>query len=335
MTTHLTPLLPVPGRAGERTRPAGKSERGALRFGLLGPVTADRGGTPLNLGPPQRRALLLRLLVAHGRPVSMDLLCEDLWMGRPPAGAVSAVHAHISRLRRELEPRSAGPAPDRVLTAGPTGYALRVPEHALDSVRFERGLERTRDLLNEGRRAVARAELERTLRIWRGPALVDAAEHPFAVREIARLDEIRLTAQELRVMVLLADGEHGPAVAAARELTSQEPLRETGWELLMRALYLAGRPAEAVRQYEEVRRVLLAELGLEPGPNLRELCRAVRQHRTAAVLGPYAESPETDRSPGRPDSAPGPSRTTGTSTSGQGTQGGLHKNSYGLRNVDG
>ncbi|HEY5835604.1 AfsR/SARP family transcriptional regulator [Streptomyces sp.] len=255
-----------------------------LEFALLGPITAGRAGTPVVLGPRQRRVLLTRLLIAHGRPVSMDRLCEDLWAGNPPRGAVSAVHAHISRLRKVLEPEGGR---GRCLTSEPVGYALIVPDQARDTVRFEYGTNRARELLARRRTDEARAAVDAALAMWRGPALAEAADHPFAVRETARLDELLLTARELQVAVLLSGGSYGAAVAAAHSLTADQPLRETAWDLLMRALYLAGRPAEAVRAYQRAHQSLMIELRLEPGLALRELRSAILRHDTRAVAGAY------------------------------------------------
>ncbi|MGW3150958.1 AfsR/SARP family transcriptional regulator [Streptomyces sp. NPDC001177] len=254
-----------------------------VRISLLGPVTATRDGIPLDLGPRQRRILLIRLLIAQGHPVALDSLCDDLWTGNPPPAAISAVHAHISRLRRVLEPRTTGRTAHRILTSTPGGYALLIPDQARDTVRFEKSLTHTRRLLETGQTTTARTVIERALDSWHGPALADAADHPFAVREITRLRENRLLAHELHITTLLMDGAYGHAVSAAHDLVADDPLRETAWHLLMRALYLHGRPAQAVQQYNKARQVLHDELGVEPGPLLRDLHQAVQHHHTAAV----------------------------------------------------
>lgn len=252
-----------------------------VRVGLLGPLTVTRGGVPLELGPRQRRVLLVRLLVACGRPVRLDTLCDDLWTGHPPAGAVAAVHAHISRLRRVLEPAAATKGRPKVLTRSSHGYALLLPDR--DTARFEQSLARSRSLLEAGQAAAARELVEQALAHWRGPALADAADRPFAVREIARLEENRRAAHEIHIRALLMDGAPEAAAHAARDLVVEEPLRETAWGLLMRALCLLGRPAEAVQQYDRARRMLLDELGVEPGPALRELRREIQHHHSSVA----------------------------------------------------
>ncbi|MDG9700726.1 AfsR/SARP family transcriptional regulator [Streptomyces sp. DH37] len=255
-----------------------------VRFGLLGPVEVRRAGVPVHPGPPQRRVLLVRLLLEDGGFVSTDRLCEDLWAGRPPTGALSSLHAHISRLRSALEPGRTGRGSGELLVRGGGGYALRAAGSARDSVRFERALDRARRLLEDGRPEEAREEVDRALALWRGPALADAADHPFAAEEVWRLEELRATGRELRVDALLAQGRFGQAVAAARVLTDRHPLRESAWTLLLRSLRLAGRPAEAARQYDRVHRLLLGEPGLEPGP-------ALRRQRTAPPRPPAPPAP--------------------------------------------
>jgi DNA-binding SARP family transcriptional activator len=239
-----------------------------VRFGLLGPLEAWSGNVRLNLGPPKRRVLLLRLLIENGHPVSADRLCDDLWEGHPPAGAVSSIHSHISRLRDVLESERALRGQGTVLVSGPAGYTLTAPSDTRDSTRFEEAVNRARGLLARGRLVNAHREVERGLSLWRGTPLADAADHAFASREIARLEEIRMAAGELKVAVLLQQGEPEKAVLIAEELATRAPLREAAWALLMRALYLAGRSAEALRSFETIRTLLAEELGAVPGPEL-------------------------------------------------------------------
>ncbi|HEV7627402.1 MAG TPA: BTAD domain-containing putative transcriptional regulator, partial [Streptomyces sp.] len=239
-----------------------------VRFGLLGPLEAWSGNDRLNLGPPKRRVLLLRLLIENGHPVSGDRLCDDLWEGHPPAGAVSSIHSHISRLRDVLEPERALRGQGTVLVSGPAGYTLTAPPDSRDSTRFEEAVSRARGLLARGRFVDAHRQVERGLSLWRGAPLADAADHAFAARDIARLEEIRMAAGELKAAVLLQQGEPEKAVLIAEELATLAPLREAAWALLMRALYLAGRSAEALRSFETIRTLLAEELGAVPGPEL-------------------------------------------------------------------
>ncbi|MFJ8186602.1 BTAD domain-containing putative transcriptional regulator [Streptomyces sp. NPDC096105] len=261
------------------------TQAAGVRFGLLGPVTATREGVVLDLGPRQRRVLLIRLLVARGRAVSLGQLSDDLWEERVPTRAATSVHAHISRLRRVLHPAEPSAAvQDGVLATTPYGYVLHVADEDRDTVRFERAVAAGRQLLDAGRPERAAEVLTAALSHWRGDALEDAATLPFAAREITRLTECRHDAQELRARALLMAGRPDQAVLAAHALIDEEPLRESAWDLLLRSLWLLGRSAEAAQQYDRARRILHEELGVGPGPALRGLRRAMQRH-DLSVLG--------------------------------------------------
>ncbi|MEV0405346.1 BTAD domain-containing putative transcriptional regulator [Actinoallomurus sp. NPDC050550] len=269
-----------------------------VRFGLLGPLEAWSRDVRLDLGPPKRRVLLTRLLIEGGHTVSADRLCDDLWEGSPPSGAVSSIHSHISRLRAVLEPERSRRGQGTLLVSGPTGYTLNAPSDTRDSTRFEEAVNRARELLARGRLSEARREVESGLSLWRGVALADAANYAFAAREISRLDEIRMAGGELNAAILLEQGEHDKAALMAEELTTRSPLREAAWALLMRALYLAGRPAEALRRYETIRTLLAEELGTVPSPELSSVHLAILRQDLPA-LAPVG-SPASPASPGEP-----------------------------------
>lgn len=253
-----------------------------LDFGLLGPLVVRRAGAALDPGRRRQRLLLIRLLLADGRAVAPQTLCEDLWPhqpGRAPGGAMSSLHAHVSKVRAVLEPRQLRrKGTCEVLVTEPLGYALRVPPESRDTVRFERALARAHRLMDQGRPEDVVEEARTALEMWRGPAFADAAHHLFAVNEAARLEELRQTARELRAAALLLRGRIVEALDAAQEMTAEHPLRETGWVLLLRALYLAGRHPEALQRYTDLRRHLAEELGLEPGPALRALHHGILHH---------------------------------------------------------
>ncbi|MEZ3182577.1 tetratricopeptide repeat protein [Streptomyces pimonensis] len=285
--------------------------RHELEFGLLGPLVVRRAGTVLDPGRRKQRLLLIRLLLSDGCAVAPETLCEELWPQRPggaPGGAAASLHAHVSKVRAVLEPSHLrGRRPFEVLVTEPAGYALRVPPENRDTVRFGRAVARARQLLDQGRPGRAVEETERALDMWRGAALADAAHHLFAAHEAARLEELRQSVREIRATALLLDGRITEAVDSAQELTSRHPLRETGWALLLRALYLAGRHPEALRRYTDLRRHLADELGLEPGPPLRALHDGILRHDlpplplpgTARAAGPAAGAAGS-RAPSRP-----------------------------------
>ncbi|MFI6662829.1 BREX system ATP-binding domain-containing protein [Streptomyces sp. NPDC050523] len=250
---------------------------------MLGPLAIKRGGVLLDVGPPARRALLIRLLLANGEAVSVDQLCEDLLEDGPPATAASSVHAHVSRLRAELEPPHARTVQPALLITDTTGYALQVPPESRDAVRFEQQVRTARQLLHDGQARRAHAMIEGALSLWRGAALADSLSHPFALEMAARLEEARLSAQELRATALIQLGEFDAAAAVAERLVAGDATRESAWTLLMRAVHLAGQPAEALRRHEQVSNLLTEELGINPGPEVRNMQHAVRRHTTGVV----------------------------------------------------
>ncbi|ADI05025.1 ATPase-like protein [Streptomyces bingchenggensis BCW-1] len=276
----------------------------STRYSLLGPVEVVRDGTALALGPRQRRVLLIRLLIEDGRPVSLAQLCQDLWQGSQPTGAVSSVRAHISRLRSVLEPVPRNRS--TLLVNGPAGYALKVPDEARDTTRFEMSVARARQSMRRGQLDVARKEIDDALGLWRGEALGETAEHAFAARETARLNTARQDATELQATILIKQGDLEQAIGVAENLTAGAPLREASWALLMCALYGAGRSVEALRQYERFRTFLAQELGLDPSPGLSNLHTAILRHDTQVLGEPRPAGPAAALSPAQATPAAAP-----------------------------
>ena len=252
-----------------------------MEFSILGPLEVRAGDRAVVLGGAKPRGLLAQLLLHANEPVSADRLAAGLWGDDAPAGAVKTVQVYIARLRRALGD------PEAVTTVG-AGYRLRVRPGELDADRFEQ-------LLAAGRAALAAGDgtagdvLRQALALWRGPPLIELAELPFAAAEIARLEEQRLAALELRVEADLAARRHGELVAELRRLTREHPLRERLHAQLMLALYGSGRQADALEAYRQAREVLVEQLGVEPGEELAALHQAVLAHDPA--IGP----PRTER----------------------------------------
>jgi predicted ATPase/DNA-binding SARP family transcriptional activator len=219
-------------------------------------------GRVLSIERGRQRALLGYLLLRANEVVAQDRLVDVLWGESPPATAVTALHGYVSRLRRLL---GAG----RLETRHP-GYVLRVEPDELDLHRF-------RELLAQGRQREA-------LALWRGPALADLAFEDFAQSEIARLEELRLSATEGRFEHELAHGRHAGLVGELAAAVRAHPLRERLAGQLMLALYRSGRQAEALEAYRDARTTLVEELGLEPGEELSELQRRILVHDPALDL---------------------------------------------------
>ncbi|MDA1364603.1 AfsR/SARP family transcriptional regulator [Glycomyces algeriensis] len=237
-----------------------------VRIGVLGPVLAwDEAGSELDLRGPRHRAVLARLVAAHGRVVPVDRLVDDLW-SEPPAGAVGAVRTFVAALRRALEPDRRPRTPARLLVTEGPGYALRAEPEAVDAWRFEAAVAEALDA--PPHRALAL--LDGALGDWRGPAYADFDE-AWAGTERARLEQLRLAAVERRAGVLLELGRPGEAVPELDALVAEHPWREEAWRLLALALYRAGRQADALAVLRRARSLLDERHGVEPNVRLRRL----------------------------------------------------------------
>ncbi|MCG5452062.1 AfsR/SARP family transcriptional regulator [Micromonospora hortensis] len=242
----------------------------AVTFGVLGPVTAATERGPVPLRGHRQRLVLGRLLIAHGRVVPVDRLVDDLWEVAPD-GAVGAIRTFVADLRRALEPDRPPRQAPRILVTEPPGYALKAAPDAVDAGQFEAAVGEAARLLAAGRPAPALAALESALGLWRGPAYADCANESWAVAEINRLDELRMLAVERRAEALLAVGRPDEAAADLPAHLASHPLREDAWRLLATARYRAGRQGDALAALREARHVLVTELGVDPGPELRRL----------------------------------------------------------------
>jgi DNA-binding SARP family transcriptional activator/tetratricopeptide (TPR) repeat protein len=256
-----------------------------VEFRILGPLEVVRETGPVVLPRGRGRALLALLVLRAGEVVAADRLIDELWGPTPPPTANKSLHNLISDLRRRLgSGPDAGEAPAILATAG-SGYVLQINPHQVDAVRFRR-------LLAEASGAPAEeraAELRTALGLWRGPALADFAYEPFAQTEIAVLEELRLTAIEDRIDADLALGRHAGLVGELEALAPQHPFRERLQAQLMLGLYRCGRQADALEVYRAARRALVEELGIEPGPALTGLQRAILGQDPS--LEPSAEPP--------------------------------------------
>jgi predicted ATPase/DNA-binding SARP family transcriptional activator len=258
-----------------------------MDFRILGPLQVYAGDSRLPVGRGKQRALLAILLLDANRVVSTDQLIEDIWQGRPPETAATALQGYVSQLRRLLEPDHAAGAPYERLVTQPAGYLLRVAPEELDVHRFEQLLAQGREALAAGSPAVAARVLADAAALWRGPALADLSSEPFAQTRIAALEDLRLAALEERIEADLALARHREVVAELEALVAEHPLRERLRGQLMLALYRSGRQADALEAYGEGRRVLVEELGLEPSRELHDLERAILNHDASLdVLSP-------------------------------------------------
>jgi DNA-binding SARP family transcriptional activator/tetratricopeptide (TPR) repeat protein len=241
-----------------------------VEFRVLGPLEAVDGGQAVDLPRRKHRALLAALLLHAPEPVSPDRLIEDLWGENPPRTARDALQNYVSLLRKALG--------SDVLVTRDAGYVLEIAPDQLDLGCVDRLCAEARAADDVSERA---AKLREALDLWRGPPLADLAYEPFAALEIARLDELHLAAREDLIDAELELGQHSDLVPEIEALIRDHPFDERLRGQLMLALYRAGRQAEALDVYRATRRTLDEELGLEPGPALRELEQAILTHDPA------------------------------------------------------
>ncbi len=235
---------------------------------VLGPLEADIDGVPADLGGPRQRCVLARLIAEHGRVVSADRLIDDLYADEAPPKALAAVQSYVSHLRRALEPDRAARSPAGILITAPPGYALRLPAGEVDAWSFEEHVHQATALADP---AAAHARLSAALESWHGAPFGEFGGLPWADLEARRLDELRLTAIEARAQAALQLGRAAQTIAELSQLTAEYPLREEAWRLLALALYQSGRQGDALAALRRARARLAEDLGVDPGPALREL----------------------------------------------------------------
>jgi YVTN family beta-propeller protein len=258
-------------------------------FRILGPIEVRRGEDALPLGGRKQRALLALLLLHANKAVSRDRLIDALWGERPPPSVQQSLDSYVSRLRSVLGRER--------LVRRPPGYVFVLEPDELDLARFEELVSAAREAAARGDASTACSTLRTALALWRGPALADILYEPFAATEAERLEERRLVAIEERIDADLAAGRGPELVSELEALVREHPLRERLLGQLMVALYRAGRHTNALAVLQTARHRLAAELGLEPGPELRELERLILRHDPE--LAPVKRRPHPELRPHR------------------------------------
>ena len=226
-------------------------------------------GRPLQLGGTRQRSVLTLLLLQRNRPVATASVADRLWPDEQPLTAIKTVQVYVSRLRHIF-----GSEADRI-TSHSTGYRLTAADDELDAARFEGGLRLAREAVASGSTDASVAMLETALAAWSGPALGDLGDEPFARHEALRLEELRLQAIEELCELRIDVGLGRDVITELRRHVGEHPGRERLWGLLMLALYGDGRQGEALQAYQDARRYLANELGLDPGPDLQALEGAI------------------------------------------------------------
>jgi DNA-binding SARP family transcriptional activator len=261
----------------------------SMAWRALGPVEVMVAGQSVDLGPPTQRMLFGLLLSRVDQPVALDALIEELWAGNPPPSAMTSLRAYVANLRRVLEP-------GRVPRTSAAVLRTRAPGYLLDSSGVEFDVHRFTGHVTAGREASNRADFERAssefdaaLGLWRGQAYADMRDAAWAIAEVARLEESRLSVVEERFAAQLALGQHHSAVAELDVHVRAYPLRERGCQLLALALYRAGRQAEALGVLRSIRARLAEELGIDPGAALQRLERDILAQASELDWRPDAE----------------------------------------------
>lgn len=272
------------------------------RYRLLGPP-AVRTADGLVPCPGLRAMLLLSLLaLSPGRAVEGGRLCDAMWPSRPPGDPANALQSLVSRLRRLV-------GSDAIVFAG-SAYTLVAERAEVDATAFEDRVQHARQMLAGGAYAAARTAVHDALELWTAEPMARVQDNPTVRRTVAHLVELRLEAVVVQAKAEIALGLHDVAVPTLRRLTHEHPLREDVWEHLVVALYRSGRTADALAAYRSARRQLVQDLGLEPGPGLRQLERDILsgaarlsapQHPCASharlLAGPYLPARSDDLPP--------------------------------------
>ncbi|HZM75600.1 MAG TPA: BTAD domain-containing putative transcriptional regulator [Candidatus Limnocylindrales bacterium] len=238
-----------------------------MRFRILGPLRVRTSGGWEPVAAERQRLILAVLLADAGRAVSIESLVDAVWGERPPAGATNTVRVYVMRLRRLLG--------EGVLNTRGRGYELLAGPNDIDAGVFQRLASSGRSEVDKGRPQAGAARLAKALALWRGPAFADVPASPSLTSRVAYLEQLHLSAEEDHIAALLDLDRHAEVVDELHRLVEQNPLRERRWALLMRSLHRCGRRAEALDAFHRARDVLLDELGLDPGTELRELQRAI------------------------------------------------------------
>jgi DNA-binding SARP family transcriptional activator/pimeloyl-ACP methyl ester carboxylesterase len=250
---------------------------------LLGPLKVEGDAGEVVLGAAKERSLLAALALSPGVVVSADALVAALWGESPPASARKTLQTYVSNLRRALGADAVG--------TDSAGYVLRVAPHDVDTTRFRSLVREGEAALRRGSATQAREALGKAILLWRGDPFPGVGSHTGLAGEAVRLREEYLTALETRIAADLAAGRHGELVGELEALVRDHPFRERLWGQLMVALYRGGRQVDALAAYQRARELLVEELGLEPGGELRRIEEAILNHDASLALPHKPDAP--------------------------------------------
>jgi DNA-binding SARP family transcriptional activator/EAL domain-containing protein (putative c-di-GMP-specific phosphodiesterase class I)/FixJ family two-component response regulator len=274
---------------------------------LLGPFEVARDGQALHIGSPKQRAVLALLALQAGRVVTADALCDLIWDEDQPASPSATLQSLISRLRASLAsgPGGAADGGREVLRTREPGWTLDVDLADVDALRFHELTTRARRRRERGEADAAAGDLAEAVGLWRGAALLDVVDAGYLAGHATRPNEARLDAVEDLAEAELAIGRPGDALTRLEAHVDANPLRERAWGLLMVALYRLGRQSAALRAFQQLRRILSQELGIEPAPELVRIEQQILR-QDPALAGPQPASAPAIPTGGGSDAAAGP-----------------------------
>ncbi len=268
-----------------------------MEYRILGPFEVVRAGVALPLGGPRQQAVLVTLLLHAGETLTADRIIEEVWGAAAPRDAVNTLHGYVFHLRQALEPERPKGTPAQVLVSDRSGYRLDASPESIDAATFERLADHGRRLLSAGDPEQAAARLAEALLVWRGDPLPGFEDLDAARADVRRLEERRLQAMEDRMEALLGAGDSDGALTELDRVIADHPWHERLWELRMLGLYRAGRQADALAAFAEVRGLMREELGLDPGPALTRMETRILDHDPSLEPTPTVE--RTPPIPGR------------------------------------
>jgi len=252
-----------------------------IGFGVLGPLQMTVDGAPVTLGTPKQRAVLAVLVMNRNRPVAIDSLITAAWEQWPPSEARASLHSYISNLRRLVS--GAGADPKTVLINAPPGYRLAVADTACDIGRFIIEKQAGVQAAAAGRFEEASRHLSAALAEWRGPVLEDLRDFQFVDAFATALTEDRMLAHTARAEAEIACGRGYAVIGELESLTAEHPYREPLWAQLITAYYIAERQSEALDAYQRLKATLADDLGIDPGPTVRNLHERILRQESLDV----------------------------------------------------
>jgi DNA-binding SARP family transcriptional activator len=260
-----------------------------LQFKVLGPLEAVDGDRVCTPTPPKVGTVLALLVVRANQVVPIDSLIEELWGGDPPLSAIGTAQTYIYQLRKILDPGGEHSAAGEWLVTRPPGYVMRLSPHQLDATEFEELSGQGRQLLEQGHPEQAAQLLRRALSLWQGPSLANIRRGQLLEAHSVHLDEQRMRALEMRIHADAELGRHRELIGEVRGLVAIHPLNEWLHGQLIAALSHSGRRGDALQAYQDLRRTLSSQLGLEPRSELQRLHQEVLSNGrpTLTAFAPY------------------------------------------------